>query len=169
MAVFLLSGFVFFLERRSVPTFENSKKCDQSFKWCTYTDLELEKCKWLSQAALNEAIQPVVECVRSDNDDEISCLDNIKKGTSDVVMASSDYAYITLKYYKNMIFTIYHKHCYYFRKGLTGLAFPETDFRNLSSILVVKNSSETTINSFEDLKNKRLCLPRYGGKGIIFL
>lgn len=46
---------------------------------------------------MNEAVQPVLECVRSDSNDEIACLDDVKKGRADVVMTSSDYAYITLK------------------------------------------------------------------------
>jgi hypothetical protein len=47
---------------------------------------------------MNWGIQPVVECRRSEGQDELSCLDDIKKETADIVVASSDYAYISLKY-----------------------------------------------------------------------
>lgn len=89
-----------FVERTTVPDVDNSKQCDRTLKWCTYSDLEQKKCEWLSQAAVNWGIQPIVECVRSEGDNELSCLDDIKKEKSDIVVASSDYAYISLKYSK---------------------------------------------------------------------
>ncbi|RZB39249.1 transferrin-like, partial [Asbolus verrucosus] len=133
-------------ERRTIPTFESSKECDRTLKWCTYSDMEQEKCKWLSQAAMNWGIQPVVECKRSEGTDELSCLDDIKKKYADVVVASSDYAYISLS------------------KGLKSIAFPDTMTTNLSIILTVKRSDDDSIKKFEDLKGKKVCLPRYGGK-----
>ncbi|XP_044259528.1 transferrin-like [Tribolium madens] len=130
----------------TVPDAKTFKQCDRTLKWCTFSNVETEKCKWLSQAAVNWGIQPVVECIRSDGDDELSCLDDIKKGDADIVVASSDYAYISLK------------------KGLTSVAFPETDTRNLSQIFIVKRVDDASIKSFSDLKGKSACIPQFGGK-----
>jgi hypothetical protein len=133
-------------ERTTIPTNETSKQCDRTLKWCTYSDSEQEKCEWLSQAAMNWGIQPVVECRRSEGQDELSCLDDIKKETADIVVASSDYAYISLN------------------KGLTSIAFPETDSRNLSVILAVIKADDSSISSFNDLQGKKACIPLFGGK-----
>lgn len=85
------------LDRRTIPTVETSKLCDLTINWCTYNDQSLQKCRWLSQAALNRGIQPVISCAETEGN-ELSCLDDIKKQTADVTVASSDYAYATLKY-----------------------------------------------------------------------
>ncbi|KYB29543.1 Transferrin-like Protein [Tribolium castaneum] len=130
----------------TVPNPETSKQCDRTLRWCTYSDLETKKCKWLRQAAVNWGIQPVVECVQSEGDDELSCLDDLKKGSADIVVASSNYAYISLK------------------KELTSIAFPETDTRYLSQIFVVKRADDSSIKSFSDLKGKSACIPQFGGK-----
>lgn len=87
-----------FLERRTIPTLETSKLCDTTITWCTYTNESLQKCEWLSQAALNRGIQPVIKCKKTEGNDELACLDDIKMKTSDITVASSDYAYASLTY-----------------------------------------------------------------------
>ena len=55
----------------------------------------------------------------------------------------------------------------YFRKGLTTVAYPETDSRKVSRILIVLKNETSWYKSFKDLKGKRACIPEYGGKGIL--
>lgn len=46
------------------------------------------------------------------------------------------------------------------------MAYPETDTRQLSSILVVVRADATDPpKTLSDLKGKRSCFPEYGGKG----
>lgn len=143
---------------------ETSKLCDSKITWCTYTNESLQKCQWLSQAALNRGIQPAFNCRITEGHDELACLDDIKKLESDITVASSDYAYASLTYLIEY-YRIFASNCLRFRKKLINIAYVETDSRQLSVILAVKNTDDTSINNFQDLKGKKSCFPRFGGKG----
>uniref|UniRef100_V5I8N4 Transferrin n=1 Tax=Anoplophora glabripennis TaxID=217634 RepID=V5I8N4_ANOGL len=132
---------------RSIPTVNETVQCGLVVRWCTLTNEEQQKCKWLQQAALNAGIQPVIECIQTADKDTLSCLNDIKEDRADITFTDVNYGYIALK------------------KGLTVVAYPETDTRQLSSILVVIRADATDPpKSLSDLKGKRSCFPEYGGK-----
>ncbi|XP_060525640.1 transferrin-like isoform X2 [Cylas formicarius] len=130
---------------RTIPSPEENVKCNLTVRWSTVNELEQGKCLWLRQVAVNFGIQPVISCVRSGDGDDISSLDNISNGLADITFADANYGYIAR------------------RKNLTNVAFPETDPRQLSKIVVVIRS-ESNFSGFGDLKGQRACLPEYGGK-----
>lgn len=57
----------------------------------------------------------------------------------------------------------------FYSKGLTSIAFPETDTRNLSTIFTVVRADDTSIKSFKDLQDKSACIPQFGGKGTYYV
>ncbi|KAG5876694.1 hypothetical protein JTB14_025820 [Gonioctena quinquepunctata] len=132
--------------KRTIPTVSENIQCNVSVKWCTLNETEQQKCIWLQQAALNSALQPVIECVRSQENDGISCLNDIQSGVADLAFNDVSFGYIALK------------------KGLTFVAYPETDNRQLSSIIIVVRNDTNDITSLRDLKGKKACIPEYGGK-----
>ncbi|KAJ8971258.1 hypothetical protein NQ317_011617 [Molorchus minor] len=134
--------------RRRIPTQADSVQCNVTVKWCTLNVTEQEKCKWLQQAALNVGLQPVIECVQTEEEpnDFLSCLNDIKSEKADIAFVDVNYGYIALK------------------KELTVVAYPETDTRQLSSILITVSANNSEIKSLNDLKGKKACLPEYGGK-----
>ncbi|KAJ8921907.1 hypothetical protein NQ315_008540 [Exocentrus adspersus] len=133
--------------KRQIPTVAENIECGLSVRWCTLTSNEQQKCRWLQQAALNAGIQPVMECIQSADNDSLSCLNDIKEDKADIAFTDVNYGYIALK------------------KGLTVVAYPETDTRQLSSILIVVRADATdSPKSLQELKGKRSCFPEYGGK-----
>lgn len=56
--------------------------------WCTTSEQENQKCKWLSQASLNRGLQPVLECITQT--DKREC---IKDERTDIVTVDVDHAY----------------------------------------------------------------------------
>lgn len=87
---------MFILGYRVIPTTRDSEKCNRDIKWCTTSDQEQQKCRWLAQASLNNALQPVLNCVQSPN--KLSCLEDIKNDKADVVTADAHHGYIARKY-----------------------------------------------------------------------
>lgn len=130
-------------EYRTIPNSRDSEKCKQNLKWCTTSDAEQQKCRWLAQASLNYAIQPVIECFQSPN--RLACLEDIKDDKADVVTSDAHYGYIARK------------------KNLAALAYPETDRDNLIKTIIVVKEGDASIQRFENLKNKKACMPEYGG------
>lgn len=55
--------------------------------------MELTKCEWLQQAAVNVGLQPVISCSKSTDNDTVSNLDNIKNGVADIAFVEADYGY----------------------------------------------------------------------------
>lgn len=61
-------------------------------KWCTVSAEEKQKCLWLSQAALNRAIQPVVKCVESVS--QLECINNVRNNKADLLTIDANYGFI---------------------------------------------------------------------------
>nr|XP_022909238.1 transferrin-like isoform X1 [Onthophagus taurus]XP_022909239.1 transferrin-like isoform X1 [Onthophagus taurus] len=127
---------------RYIPPSYDSIISRRKMRWCTTSDNEQMKCKWLSQAGVNYGIQPVVECVQKSS--EFECLKAINKNskTADLMVISTDLGYAARKY------------------GLSAIAFPVTN-QAINTLLLIKNNRNIT--RLEDLKGKRGCFPLYGG------
>ncbi|CAH1116217.1 unnamed protein product [Phaedon cochleariae] len=132
--------------RRSIPDVTDNIQCNTTVKWCTMNENEQQKCRWLRQATLNAGLQPVIECVQTSENNTISCLSTIQSEEADIVFTDVNYGYIALQ------------------KGLSVVAYPETDNRQLSAIVIVLRNDTTDVKSFKDLRGKSACLPEYGGK-----
>lgn len=95
-------GKVFFLtckiDSRSIPD-EKSELCDTNMKWCTISPEEKQKCLWLSQAALNRGIQPVVKCVESSS--QLECINDVKNNKADLLTVDANYGFIAKRYFYN--------------------------------------------------------------------
>ncbi|XP_033208069.1 transferrin-like isoform X2 [Belonocnema kinseyi] len=62
-------------------------KPDRRIKWCVATNLEYQKCKWLSNAAQSRGVEPSIECVK-----EISfsdCISSLRNWNSDIFVIQS--------------------------------------------------------------------------------
>ncbi|XP_074025706.1 transferrin isoform X2 [Leptinotarsa decemlineata] len=132
--------------RRKIPSLLDNIQCNLTVKWCTLNEQEQKKCLWTQQASLNSGLQPAIECVQSNDNDSISCLNDIASGVADLAFTDVTYGYLAIK------------------KGLTVVAYPDTDLRQLSSVVIVVRKDTGDIKSLRDLKGKRACLPEYGGK-----
>lgn len=51
-------------------------------KWCVTTNLEAEKCKWISFAAQSHGLEPLIKCVQETNRE--NCMESVKNGKSDI-------------------------------------------------------------------------------------
>ncbi|KAK5649218.1 hypothetical protein RI129_000247 [Pyrocoelia pectoralis] len=131
-----------YLEKyRVIPP--TNEKCNEKIRWCTVSNAEQEKCKWLAQASANLAIQPTIKCIQSHN--TFACLEDIKTDKVDVVSSDAHFGYIARK------------------KDLAPLAFPDTaDNDRIKPIIVIRNT-ENDINSLKNLEGKKACFPEYGG------
>nr|XP_022919639.1 transferrin-like [Onthophagus taurus] len=129
---------------RDIPSPDDSIICKRKMRWCTTSDNEQTKCKWLSQASINYGIQPVVECVQKSS--ELECLKAISNNneSADLITTSADLGYAAKKY------------------GLSAIAFPETyNNQEINTLLLVKN--DRNIERLENLKGKKGCFPLYSG------
>ena len=73
----------------SVPDYYTTKdyhkKCNtqnRRVKWCVVTELETEKCKWLSFSAQAHGVEPLIECVQEISKEK--CLKTVKYGWTDI-------------------------------------------------------------------------------------
>lgn len=66
-------------------------KPDRRIKWCVTTNLEVEKCNWLSYAANSYGIEPLIECVQELN--RKNCLESVKNKRSDIFVVNSSKEY----------------------------------------------------------------------------
>ncbi|KAF7278914.1 hypothetical protein GWI33_007860 [Rhynchophorus ferrugineus] len=136
-----VSGF------REIPSISANIQCSRTVLWSVTNDDEWLKCQWLRQAAVNVGLQPVISCAKSADNDTVSNMDNIKNGVGDIAFVEADYGYRARK------------------RNLTKIAYLETDRRQLSRIaLIVRDNTSWFNGNFANLKDKRLCLPEYGGK-----
>ncbi|XP_043462927.1 uncharacterized protein LOC122498976 [Leptopilina heterotoma] len=113
-------------------------KPDRRMKWCVVTNLEVEKCNWLSYAANSYGIEPLIECVQ-----ELSrknCLESVKNKMSDIFVVNSS------EEFEAKI------------KGLRPIIHMVTKKKNQTVALVKKYSD---LQSFTDLKNLKACFSGY--------
>lgn len=136
----------FITAKRPTPTSTNNFFCNEQINWCTLNDAEHQKCLWLQQAILIFGMQPVIQCVQSQDVDTVSCLSDIQTGKSDLAYIDFSFGYIAAK------------------KDLVGIAYPEINPENLATIVIVVRNDTTDINSLKDLQGKSACFPQYGGK-----
>lgn len=61
-------------------------------KWCTISDQEQEKCKWLARTALYAGISPEIACIPGNN--IYDCLKKIKENNADIMAIDSNYGYL---------------------------------------------------------------------------
>ncbi|XP_030768227.1 transferrin-like isoform X2 [Sitophilus oryzae] len=133
--------------RREIPSVNGSIQCGLTVNWSVTNEAELNKCWWLQQASVNTGLQPVIDCAQSSDSDTVSNMDNIRSGVGDIAFVDAAYGYIAR------------------RKGLTNVAYLETDRSQLSRIvLVVRNDTTWFQENFANLRNRPVCLPEYGGK-----
>lgn len=86
---------IILIENRDIPD-EKNELCDTNMKWCTTSPEEKQKCLWLSQAALNRGIQPVVKCVESTN--QLECINDVKNNKADLLTIDANYGFIAKRY-----------------------------------------------------------------------
>ncbi|XP_066156182.1 transferrin-like isoform X2 [Euwallacea fornicatus] len=135
-------------ERRTIPNLEeaNVTKCGPLLKWSVTSDIEQNKCRWLRQASVTHGLYPVINCVKSTDNDTVSSLDNLENGSADIAFIDANFGYIAR------------------RKNLINVGYPETDISRLNRILIVVRNDSTWYTNFNDFKKKSICLPEYGGK-----
>lgn len=69
--------------------------CGDSVKWCSLSESEARKCKWLSAAAQTHGLRPAVNCVTADS--TWGCWAKVQDGTASVVTVDTEYGYIARK------------------------------------------------------------------------
>lgn len=85
------------LERITVATYlsrgrdidlGNSDRC-RSIRWCTISDLETNKCVWISKAATAIGVSPRISCVKTKSIFE--CFHEIANDRADIIAIDSNY------------------------------------------------------------------------------
>lgn len=71
------------------------------------TNVELEKCRWLQQAALNYGIQPVLQCVT--RTDQSECINELAMETVDLAVVNTDATYFANRQNEKKYFDIIYK------------------------------------------------------------
>lgn len=81
----------------TIPDANDLNLCNNTvLKWCTISDNEQEKCKWLSTASINQGFLPVIQCVESKS--KLECLKNAEQNATVDVVVLEDYGYIAERY-----------------------------------------------------------------------
>ncbi|XP_066263060.1 transferrin-like isoform X2 [Euwallacea similis] len=135
-------------ERRAIPNPDEADviKCGPLLKWSVTSNVEENKCRWLRQASVTHGLYPVVNCVKSTDNDTVSSLDNLENGSADIAFIDASFGYIAR------------------RKNLTNVAYPETDIGRLNRIVIVVRNNSSWYTNFNDFEGRNVCLPEYGGK-----
>lgn len=70
----------------------NIAMCDRDIRWCTINDLETEKCKWMSRAAMALGVEPKISCVQTNS--TFQCFREISEQRADIIVIDSNYGYL---------------------------------------------------------------------------
>nr|XP_012214970.1 PREDICTED: transferrin-like [Linepithema humile] len=128
---------------------ENSDSCDRTIRWCTISDLETNKCVWVSKAATALGVSPRISCVKANS--TFQCFHEIANDRADIIAIDSNYGMVARILY-----------------GLSTVLYSETDIDKNSEIIAVvrePKDADYPVKSFNDLKNRKACFPEYGGTG----
>lgn len=131
--------------QRSFPEYYSLKdyaKCtpDRMIKWCVTTNLEAEKCKWISFAAQSHGLEPLIKCVQETNRE--NCMESVKNGKSDIFAIEKSEG-VEAK-----------------RRGLEAVAhmMMNSGPEDITVALVHKFSNFTSLRALE---NHKACFPGY--------
>lgn len=116
--------------------------------FCTTSLIEFSKCSWLQEVANVYGIEPNIQCIRGES--KFRCLDNVAKDVADLVIVNQDERLRSeINFNLTSILYEYSSH------------FED----NYVTIAVVKSNSE--IQSYKDLYNKRACFPSQEGAAFL--
>ena len=116
----------------------------RSIVYCTTSIIQHIKCSWLQEAAQVYGIQPNIQCIRAT--DLQNCMDDTKHQTTDVVLVDHEHRLQAQRDY-NLIPLLYE--------------FSQDMHERYAIIAVVHKDAK--FQSFEDLKNAKVCLPSHEG------
>ncbi|XP_031358132.1 transferrin-like, partial [Photinus pyralis] len=116
----------------------------RTIRICTTTNLENAKCSWLREVSNVYGIEPDVDCLKADN--KTHCMQGVADNLADVVAVSADMVNEGKMSYK--LKTLFYE----------TVANEEEKY---VTVAVVRANSGIT--SFEGLRGKRACFPKYDG------
>ncbi|GLV43632.1 Transferrin 3 [Carabus blaptoides fortunei] len=131
-----------FLKKNDQKLNLENKHVHDKMKWCTVSEEENQKCKWLGLASDIAGIVPEMECVQAQN--VYDCLNKIKDEQADLISIDSRLGYLARK------------------NNLQNLLYNDKSDKDISSIVAVLPES-SNIKTFADLKGKKACFPEYQG------
>ncbi|CAH2062414.1 unnamed protein product, partial [Iphiclides podalirius] len=111
---------------------------------CTKSLLEKNKCEWLSEAGAVYGITPPVQCTIRES--ERDCMDSVRKGDSDVVIADSDWLVAGMRDY-----------------SLTAVLHEATPIVEKAGTVVAYARRGAMLEKMADLRGKRAAFPRFDG------
>ncbi|EZA58009.1 hypothetical protein DMN91_006051 [Ooceraea biroi] len=126
-----------------------TESCGRTIRWCTISDMETTKCNWVARATLALGVAPKISCVQAES--TFQCFRDIADDRVDVITIDSNYGYLAR--------TVY---------GLSTILYSETEMDRNSVIIAVvpePNDDNYPVKNFQDLKNRKVCFPEYGGIG----
>ncbi|CAG5036906.1 unnamed protein product [Parnassius apollo] len=133
---------------RNITSIDAVASCLPARRWCTISDNEQTKCLWLRSAAYTLGIEPTISCQQRTNTFE--CLQDIKDNRADFIATPSNYGYISRQNYK-----------------LSALKLVQNTRSNPAAFsrvaALIKDSSQTEISRFENLRGKKACFPEFSG------
>ncbi|KAK0081042.1 hypothetical protein PV325_012898 [Microctonus aethiopoides] len=122
----------------------NERPCGHDIRWCTVNEPERIKCQWVAKEALLLGIQPRILCELKNS--TFDCLLNISKSEADIMTIDSNYGYLARRIY-----------------NLTTVLYTETERQKNSVVVAIVRNDVLSVKNFQELKNKRVCFPDYGG------
>ncbi|XP_071628736.1 transferrin-like [Temnothorax longispinosus] len=136
-----------YLSKGRIVDIDNIQTCGKHIRWCTISDLETNKCKWVAKAAKALGVAPSISCMKSNS--TFQCFRDIQENRTDIMVIDSNYGYLAR--------TVY---------DMSTVLYSETDNdKNSVTLAVVREprGDDYPIKSFHDLKDKTACFPEYGG------
>lgn len=128
---------------REVDLKEHS--CGYDIRWCTLNEGETKKCNFIAKEASLLGIEPKFTCIEKNSTE--SCLRDIYENKSDIITIDSNQGHLARVKF-----------------NLTSILYPETmEDKNSKVIAIIRDDSEKKIENFQQIKNKHLCFPDYGG------
>ncbi|XP_012287691.1 transferrin-like [Orussus abietinus] len=122
-----------------------NRSCGKDTRWCTISELENNKCKWVSQAAVLHGIEPRISCVKKNS--SLGCFREIQEKRAEIIAIDSNYGSIVRQVF-----------------NLSTVLYIQTENdRNSVIVAVVREGRENVITSFSDLRKRTACFPEYGG------
>lgn len=70
----------------------NTDSCDRTIRWCTTSDLETNKCVWVSKAATALGVSPRISCVKANS--TVKCFHEIANDRADIIAIDSNYGMV---------------------------------------------------------------------------
>jgi hypothetical protein len=69
-----------------------NENCGRMIRWCTITDMETNKCKWVARAAMALGVAPKISCLKSES--TFQCFRDIAENRADIIAIDSNYGHM---------------------------------------------------------------------------